>query len=497
MNRLLAYSPNLKQSWMLLGIYFLCTIPFGIADIIIKRVVPEWSTLITESAASVFLALIVVRLGKNYRYEPVAAPRQSPLLWPLLALLVLSLNIAVEPLTMWIPMPDWVQQIFTDLFQKTPSAFLLVVIFAPVFEEWLFRGIILKGLLNHYSPKKAIIWSAAFFGIIHLNPWQSVSAFFFGLVVGWVYWRTRSLKLCMFLHAVNNAFSYILSVFIFPDAPVDATIVDIGGGYYVYPAALIACAIAGFCAKKIISPASAFTPQEAVDSGVRAASQNNKGLFPDRSFVRLIIAIPLICIVIGVMFGVAERDALRNKVNQVKNEYTPILIYTDDWHEVSMPLSIDNLHNMGIVFNDEELRESELIQYPGKFQAPMYFNGLKVGELIIDMDTGDIPRISFTENVQASMRGLEMGVSTFQDIINTFGMYSGHTVYMNKQGKLSHGSINYLINDNNNVWFHSDISAFVLDSDDLKEIIVTKQPGGNGIWNGITISHADTAECCK
>ena len=45
------------------------------------------------------------------------------------------------------------------------------IIVAPIFEELLFRGIILNGLLNKYknNSKKAIIYSAIIFGMVHLK----------------------------------------------------------------------------------------------------------------------------------------------------------------------------------------------------------------------------------------------------------------------------------------------------------------------------------------
>lgn len=85
--------------------------------------------------------------------------------------------------------------------------FIMVVIVAPIVEEVLFRGIILKGYLTHYSTKKALIVSAIFFGIVHLNPYQIVATFFAGIFIGWLYIRTKSLMLCIFAHSLNNLIS--------------------------------------------------------------------------------------------------------------------------------------------------------------------------------------------------------------------------------------------------------------------------------------------------
>lgn len=90
--------------------------------------------------------------------------------------------------------------------------FISVSIFAPLFEEWLCRGMILRGLLhNRVRPVWAVLISSAFFALIHLNPWQAVPAFALGCLFGYVYYKTGSLKLTMLMHFTNNTFSLILS----------------------------------------------------------------------------------------------------------------------------------------------------------------------------------------------------------------------------------------------------------------------------------------------
>ena len=93
------------------------------------------------------------------------------------------------------------------------SSFLLVAIFAPIFEEWLCRGMVLRGLLTRMKPAWAIVVSALFFALIHLNPWQALNAFIIGVIMGYVYYKSGSLWLTMLIHFVNNGTSVILSQF--------------------------------------------------------------------------------------------------------------------------------------------------------------------------------------------------------------------------------------------------------------------------------------------
>lgn len=85
------------------------------------------------------------------------------------------------------------------------------VIMAPLCEEWMFRGMILRGLLRKVSPVWAIVISAFLFSLIHLNPWQGIPAFILGCVFGYVYLKTGNLWLTILMHATNNAIAVVVS----------------------------------------------------------------------------------------------------------------------------------------------------------------------------------------------------------------------------------------------------------------------------------------------
>ena len=96
---------------------------------------------------------------------------------------------------------------FNNRFFKPDNVILLMIavgIFPGFTEEIFFRGIIERRFLRTFSPVKAILLSSLIFGIMHLNPWQAVIAFLNGLFTGWLYWRYRSIWLCMFIHAYYN-----------------------------------------------------------------------------------------------------------------------------------------------------------------------------------------------------------------------------------------------------------------------------------------------------
>ncbi len=164
------------------------------------------------------------------------------------------------------PMPEWLAEALKQLTQgKVWVNFLCVSIFAPFFEEWLCRGMVLRGLLNHrradgsrMRPEWAIVLSALFFAFIHLNPWQAIPAFLLGCIFGYVYWRTGSLRLTMLMHFANNTMALALGhTALFKDA--ESWLDVIPKGWYAAGFVVCGCILAAvlLAFRKIAIP----TPQ--------------------------------------------------------------------------------------------------------------------------------------------------------------------------------------------------------------------------------------------
>ena len=127
--------------------------------------------------------------------------------------MALAVAFVIEPISMLLPEMSEVMKAAMEMLLDGPVWLVLisVSIFAPFFEEWLCRGIILRGLLTKVKPAWAIAISALVFGLIHGNLWQAIPAFFIGVVLGYVYYKTGSLKLTMLMHCVNNTLAVIVS----------------------------------------------------------------------------------------------------------------------------------------------------------------------------------------------------------------------------------------------------------------------------------------------
>ena len=91
----------------------------------------------------------------------------------------------------------------TYLTDGGPLALFTTIIVAPVVEEYVFR----KQLLDRcgrYGEKTAMVFSALAFGLFHMNFYQFFYAFGAGLILAYVYLRTRSLRYPVLIHMIIN-----------------------------------------------------------------------------------------------------------------------------------------------------------------------------------------------------------------------------------------------------------------------------------------------------
>jgi membrane protease YdiL (CAAX protease family) len=85
------------------------------------------------------------------------------------------------------------------------STLLALVLVAPVTEELLFRGWLLQDLKEQYGKTRALFWSSALFGLVHIEAAAILYAALGGLVLGAVALRTKSTLASIAMHAGVNA----------------------------------------------------------------------------------------------------------------------------------------------------------------------------------------------------------------------------------------------------------------------------------------------------
>ena len=111
----------------------------------------------------------------------------------------------------FLPLPNFFESVFIDLFDSQIMGFIVLAVIAPVTEEPLFRGLILGGLERRKRLGVAVFASAVAFALMHCNPAQIPFAFVLGLVYAWIFVWTRSLWPCLLAHATHNGVGHIVT----------------------------------------------------------------------------------------------------------------------------------------------------------------------------------------------------------------------------------------------------------------------------------------------
>lgn len=231
LNRLFNHLPSLNQCWVIvffliavggLGVGTLLSVICGLIGVDVADINP----LISYVLPIIPALLYIYFSAPEAEYSPNIGFGAGKLAYyPLYAMAILALGFVTEPLSSWLPMPEYIKGIFEKILNNSGWAFATTVVAAPILEEFILRGVIERGLLKHTTPLKAILWSSFFFAIIHLNPWQATGAFIAGLFLGWIYWKTRSLTACIFIHAINNGTAYFIQL-LNPELPAGCTYKD-------------------------------------------------------------------------------------------------------------------------------------------------------------------------------------------------------------------------------------------------------------------------------
>ena len=114
-------------------------------------------------------------------------------------------------------LPNTAEKAF-DLVLKDRWGYFIVGLLAPLSEELVFRGAILRELLKwKENPWIGIIISAMLFSLVHMNPVQMPHAFLVGILLGWLYYRTDSIIPGVIWHWVNNTVAYVMYNLTNPD----------------------------------------------------------------------------------------------------------------------------------------------------------------------------------------------------------------------------------------------------------------------------------------
>lgn len=144
-------------------------------------------------------------------------------------ILLLALAYALLPLANLLG-ADQTPQVTTEAITRTTDLGTKVMIvvgvalITPVIEEMTFRGLLLRYLEERMSPRRALVISAAIFGLFHVLGVTGtagavlalIQTFLAGLVLAYVTQRSGTLSRAIFIHGGFNLVT-ILVLFFFPE----------------------------------------------------------------------------------------------------------------------------------------------------------------------------------------------------------------------------------------------------------------------------------------
>jgi hypothetical protein len=168
-------------------------------------------TLWSAVAGLTLLSPVVARMGPRIVIGDRATLRASwrvPVAWAILfciSALVAWVNSTLgDTSTAQTKMVDAMASVGRDMHGPAMTLLLMAVL-APVFEELVFRGLLLGGMARHVGFAWANFAQAILFAAIHDDPPRFVFYFAMGMLGGWLVRRTGALGPAIALHAANNA----------------------------------------------------------------------------------------------------------------------------------------------------------------------------------------------------------------------------------------------------------------------------------------------------
>ncbi|MEK6476011.1 type II CAAX endopeptidase family protein [Catalinimonas sp. 4WD22] len=173
--------------------------------------------IVTVSNLLVFGAVIAYAIREIRRTQisaPVFSFRAVPVyVFGVVVLTAILSQFWLDPVAMISILPeDAMAEHMERIRNVSPILMILVACVNVILFELLFRGIILKGLLMTTTPLKAILWSSFLSACVGFQ----LPLFFFliSLILGWIYWKTRSLYPTILLFVTGTLFSYGASILV-------------------------------------------------------------------------------------------------------------------------------------------------------------------------------------------------------------------------------------------------------------------------------------------
>ena len=172
-----------------------------------------WTLLLLGALAGRWIGADAARLGAFAAaglLGVLAAPRVRPRRWRRrLGCLLAGLAVGFAALPWLVAATGALGLVLGLPAARSPAApgwgdALAALLWAPLFEESIYRGRLLPALARRLGAAAAVVISSALFALPHVEGWSLLGTFLAGLLLGTVWQLGRSLPLCVGLHAGLN-----------------------------------------------------------------------------------------------------------------------------------------------------------------------------------------------------------------------------------------------------------------------------------------------------
>lgn len=193
----------------------------GVIGVFLYKYLPRWITFLPLGISKVIacIAMIIGYLIYDQKLQKDLRKKFSHIRFFILGIglwLVQTILMSVILTLIYYISGYQVSFNFGESIAMAPCLYsLIAIIFGPITEEFLFRGLIQDGLAE-LSGKKgwkifAIILTSIFFGCLHQIPAQRISAMITGCVFGVIYEKKKDIRYGCMLHIGNNFMATVLS----------------------------------------------------------------------------------------------------------------------------------------------------------------------------------------------------------------------------------------------------------------------------------------------
>lgn len=174
---------------------------------------------VISSIVAFWVYLIITKVRKEPFENIIQNKKRPPVIYAMTICMAVGMRLLVNVYFAYSQHIGVLKQSIDAAAESTPEigngihliiALFSMIVIAPIFEEILFRGLVMNEFLKIMRPWAAIVLQGLIFGIIHGVLFQSIFAFVFGILIGVVYYVTQSIKVSAMCHAAFN-FSVVIA----------------------------------------------------------------------------------------------------------------------------------------------------------------------------------------------------------------------------------------------------------------------------------------------